>query len=70
MCSRSMALFFDLRAFGVVAAPERVLAIRFKRAPFLRPFFATDVVWYSGSVAVALALPPAGPGPRALRQLS
>ncbi len=70
MCNRSMALFLICSPFGVVAAPERALAIRLKRLPFLRPFSATDVVWYPGGVAVALALASAGPGPRALRQLS
>jgi len=70
MCNRSMALFLICSPFGVVAAPERALAIRSKRAPFLRPFSAAEVVWYPRGVAVELALASAGPNPCALRHLS
>jgi hypothetical protein len=70
MCTRPMAQFFALLASRVVAAPERALAIRSRRAPFLRPFYSTDAVCYPRGVAVAPALVSAGPGPPALRQLS
>lgn len=66
MCTRPIALFFDLLAFRVVAAPERVFTIRLERSPFLSRFSAAHVGWYPGSVAVALA----GAAPRAQRQRS
>ena len=66
MCTRPMAQFVALLAVRVVAAPERVLAIRFKHSAFLRPFSAAGVGWYPGSVAIARA----GPGPRAQKQRS
>ncbi len=70
MRTRSIALFLVCSPFGVVAIPERALAIRSTRAPFLRPFYSTDALCYPRGVAVAPALVSAGPGPPALRQLS
>jgi lathosterol oxidase len=41
-----------------VAATERVPRLQFRRSPFLRPSFLTDVGWYVSAVLVTLAFGP------------
>lgn len=54
-----MVALFLAGAFLVVAGLERVPRLRFAPSPFLRPFLATDALWYlvaSGSSALSVLL--------------
>lgn len=44
--------------YGGFALLEQVRPLRFKPSPFLRPFFATDVVWFLLAIGVPLSLRP------------
>ena len=47
-----------LAGYALVATLERVPGLRLRESPFLRPFFATDVIWYLAAVAITVAFGP------------
>ena len=47
-----------LGSYAVVAALERVPALRMRESRFWRPFFSTDVGWYLVTIGVAVAFGP------------
>jgi sterol desaturase/sphingolipid hydroxylase (fatty acid hydroxylase superfamily) len=47
-----------LAGYALVATLERVRSLRLRESAFLRPFFATDVLWYLAAIAVTLAFGP------------
>lgn len=47
-----------LGIYAAVAVLERIPQLRFRRAPLLRPHFATDAAWYASAAALTLGFGP------------